>query len=278
MALPVFEGFANILREQEERILQETAAVRALQESIQVNYAAVKLRIAQQQAGPPETRDRAVQVDAPEPSPDGLRPSAPPCCPCCSAHDVDGGGHSAHPRGPAPAPVEPPPPPIPTAGPAPQHTGAIAAVGDLLLTAVQRGFDVQVCSAAGLVGSAGTSPGAGGGGGAPTSTTPVCQPLREGGNDARRSTGRSGRQNAATRRNMRREERVTVQGPVKKQQPHGMSHSGAALKLGVVVRLWPVYLCFNFLGGAPKSRLIGHCVCVFDNQKSSIGFVPNICG
>ena len=34
------------------------------------------------------------------------------------------------------------------------------------------------------------------------------------------------RQNAATRRNMRREERVTVQGPVKKQQPDGMSHRG----------------------------------------------------
>ena len=30
----------------------------------------------------------------------------------------------------------------------------------------------------------------------------------------------------ATRRNMRREERVTVQGPVKEQQPDGMSHRG----------------------------------------------------
>ena len=47
----------------------------------------------------------------------------------------------------------------------------------------------------------------------------------ERGNDTSRSTGRSGRQNAATRRNMRRE-RVTVQGPVKKQQPDGMSHRG----------------------------------------------------
>ena len=37
-----------------------------------------------------------------------------------------------------------------------------------------------------------------------------------------RSTGRSGPQKAATRRNMRREERVTVQGPVKKQQPDGV--------------------------------------------------------
>ena len=34
-----------------------------------------------------------------------------------------------------------------------------------------------------------------------------------------RSTGRSGRQNPATRRNMRREERVTVQGPVKTSNP-----------------------------------------------------------
>ena len=50
--------------------------------------------------------------------------------------------------------------------------------------------------------------------------------LRERGSDTSRSTGRSGRQNAATRRNMRREERVTVQGPVKKQQPNGMSHRG----------------------------------------------------
>ena len=38
--------------------------------------------------------------------------------------------------------------------------------------------------------------------------------------------GGSGRQKAATQRNMRREERVTVQGPVKEQQPDGMSHRG----------------------------------------------------
>ena len=50
--------------------------------------------------------------------------------------------------------------------------------------------------------------------------------LRERRNDTSRSTGRSGRQNAATRRNMRREERVTVHGPVKKQQPDRMSHGG----------------------------------------------------
>ena len=50
--------------------------------------------------------------------------------------------------------------------------------------------------------------------------------LRERGSNTSKSTGRSGRQNAATRRNMRREERVTVQGPVKEQQPDGMSHAG----------------------------------------------------
>ena len=41
--------------------------------------------------------------------------------------------------------------------------------------------------------------------------------LRERGNDTSRSTGRSGQQNATTRR----------KSPVKKQQPDGMSHRGA---------------------------------------------------
>ena len=50
--------------------------------------------------------------------------------------------------------------------------------------------------------------------------------LRQRGKDTSRSKGRSGRQNAATRRSTRRAERVTVQGPVKKQQPDGMSHGG----------------------------------------------------
>ena len=69
-----------------------------------------------------------------------------------------------------------------------------------------------------------------GGGGTPchiqhSPNTPTTG-LRERGNDTSKSTGRSGRQNAATRRNMRRGERVTVQGPVKEQQPDGMSHRG----------------------------------------------------
>ena len=50
--------------------------------------------------------------------------------------------------------------------------------------------------------------------------------LREHGNDTSKSTGRSGRQKVATRRNMRRGERVTVQGPVKDQQRDGMLHGG----------------------------------------------------
>ena len=63
---------------------------------------------------------------------------------------------------------------------------------------------------------------------ATTGTAPAHQPngLRERGNDTSGSTGRSGRRTAATRRNMRREERVTVHGPVKEQQPDGMSHMG----------------------------------------------------
>ena len=54
--------------------------------------------------------------------------------------------------------------------------------------------------------------------------------LRERGNDTSKSTGRSGRPKAATRRNMRREERLTVQGPVKEQQPDGMSRRGSEAK------------------------------------------------
>ena len=65
--------------------------------------------------------------------------------------------------------------------------------------------------------------------------------LRDRGNDTSRSTGRSGRQKAAIRRNMRREERVTVQGPVKKQQPDGMSHRGMAR--GVLVVPFPPGPC-----------------------------------
>ena len=54
------------------------------------------------------------------------------------------------------------------------------------------------------------------------------------------STGRSGRQKVATRRNMRRAERVTVQGPVKEQQPDGMSHrgGGGGLVKAVFMGVW----------------------------------------
>ena len=50
--------------------------------------------------------------------------------------------------------------------------------------------------------------------------------LRECENNTSKRTGRSGRQKEATRHNMRREERVTVQGPAKEHQPDGMSHRG----------------------------------------------------
>ena len=74
-----------------------------------------------------------------------------------------------------------------------------------------------------------------GGGGATTSTTLVHQLLGSANAETTsRNRGRSGRQNAARRRSTRREERVTVQGPVKKQQPDGMSHRGAA---------WLILLC-----------------------------------
>ena len=58
------------------------------------------------------------------------------------------------------------------------------------------------------------------GGGGSTASPQFCAANAE----TSRSTACSGRQNAATRRNMRREDRVTVQGPIKKQQRDGMSH------------------------------------------------------
>ena len=60
--------------------------------------------------------------------------------------------------------------------------------------------------------------------------------LRKRGNDTSGSTGRSGRQNAAPRRNMRRDDRVTVQGPVKEQRD-GLSH-GAGAGAGAVGCPW----------------------------------------
>ena len=50
--------------------------------------------------------------------------------------------------------------------------------------------------------------------------------LRHRENDTSKSTRCSGQQNAATRHNIRREERVTVQGLVNKQQPDEMSRRG----------------------------------------------------
>ena len=78
--------------------------------------------------------------------------------------------------------------------------------------------------------------------------------LRERGNDTSRSTGHSGRQNAATRRNMRREERVTVQGPVKKHQPDGMSHGGLVMQH----QSTPLALRLKGDGYPPPPRRDGH--------------------
>ena len=50
--------------------------------------------------------------------------------------------------------------------------------------------------------------------------------LRECRSDTIRNTGCSVRQNTATQHSTRREERVTVQSPVKRQQPDGMSDRG----------------------------------------------------
>ena len=77
-----------------------------------------------------------------------------------------------------------------------------------------------------------------------------------GGGGGCRSTGRSGRQNAATRRNMRREERVTVQGPVKEQQPDGMSHGGGGGGPGPIAWTLPQPLC-NPMPKAPNRLFLG---------------------
>ena len=84
------------------------------------------------------------------------------------------------------------------------------------LTSIRQTFALHLAaSGRGGGGSRGPIPKGGGGAG-----------LQERGNDTSGSIGRSGRQNAATRRNMRRDERVTVQGPVKEQQRDGLSHGG----------------------------------------------------
>ena len=64
---------------------------------------------------------------------------------------------------------------------------------------------------------------------ATTSTTPSAPTtgLGQCGNDTTRNTGRSGRQNAVTRRSTRRDEGVIVRAPIKKPQPDGLSHMGA---------------------------------------------------
>ena len=43
---------------------------------------------------------------------------------------------------------------------------------------------------------------------------------------------------------MRREERMTVQGPVKKQQPDGLSHGGGGFKFSARGAVWPNHRIF----------------------------------
>ena len=62
---------------------------------------------------------------------------------------------------------------------------------------------------------------------------------------------------------MRREERVTVQGPVKEQQPGGMSHKGAYRLEPPPPRPWP---CVAFphqwwLAHPPNSVVLGTILC-----------------
>ena len=91
---------------------------------------------------------------------------------------------------------------------------------------------------------------------APPQHTNYWAPQR--GNDTSRSTGRSGRQNAATRCSMRREERVTLQGPVKEQQPDGMSRRGHVR--AVEVLFGPKASLQNDTA-APFPRALGSPVC-----------------
>ena len=64
-----------------------------------------------------------------------------------------------------------------------------------------------------------------------------------------RDTGRCGGRNALTRRSMRREEWVTVQGPMQKPQPDGMSHGGGG---GGAVLVSNGFLGEGGLGGFRK--------------------------
>ena len=52
---------------------------------------------------------------------------------------------------------------------------------------------------------------------------------------------------------MRREERVTVQGPVKKQQPDGMSHRGGGGAVNLVRDIWRFSLAAKFPTPNPRA-------------------------
>ena len=95
------------------------------------------------------------------------------------------------------------------------------------------------------------------------STAPTHQLLREHGHDTSKSTGCSGRQKAATRRNMRREERVTVQGPIKEQQPDGMSHKLMNATVEILFGTL-LLLCFACQKDVPLDVVL--CACKFPGR------------
>ena len=118
-----------------------------------------------------------------------------------------------------------PPPPVPHASPIPSfcHTPASQALPTLLPWAC-----CAICQFLWREG---------GGHSTPHSAQP--QHTNDGAPQTRKrhqqEHGHSGRQNAATRRNMRRDEGVTVQGPVKNQRPDEMSHRGGGVRHWVTV-------------------------------------------
>ena len=94
--------------------------------------------------------------------------------------------------------------------------------------------------------------------------------LRECGNDTSRSTGHTGRQKAATRCNMRGEERVTVQGP-EKEQPDGMSHRGRIMQ-AISPTKGP--MCHIFCSNSrdvPRSFQVFEHVCTSRAQENCTG-------
>ena len=81
--------------------------------------------------------------------------------------------------------------------------------------------------------------------------------LRERGNDTSKSTGRSGQQKAATRHNMRRGERGTVQGPVKRATTRRNVTRGVGTRPRyLIVRIWRRLLLILTLWGPERVLVV----------------------